>query len=87
MQVRKSDGSYEDFDRKKLMNIVRKTFKSAKVECNNDCVKEIVDSLYIYDGILCSSIRTQLQQRFLERDENLLHAYLTAKEKKSNKKL
>ena len=83
MQVRKSDGSYEDFDRKKLMNIVRKTFKSAKVECNNDCVKEIVDSLYIYDGILCSSIRTQLQQRFLERDENLLHAYLTAKEKKN----
>ena len=81
MNVRKSDGSYEEFDRKKLINIVKKVFKTANIECNADCAKEIVDSLYIYDGIMCSSIRKQLQERFLERDENLLNAYLTAKEK------
>jgi len=83
MVVRKSDGSYEDYDRKKLSNIVKKTFKSANVECDEDCVKEIVDSLYIYDGIMCSSIRKQLQERFLERDERLLEAYMSDKEKKS----
>ena len=83
MNVRKSDGSYEEFDRKKLINIVKKVFKTANIECNADCAKEIVDSLYIYDGIMCSSIRKQLQERFLERDERLLTAYLTAKEKKN----
>ena len=83
MNVRKSDGSYEGFDRKKLINIVKKVFKTANIECNADCAKEIVDSLYIYDGIMCSSIRKQLQERFLERDENLLNAYLTAKEKRN----
>ena len=83
MNVRKSDGSYEEFDRKKLINIVKKVFKTAGIECNADCAKEIVDSLYIYDGIMCSSIRKQLQERFLERDERLLTAYLTAKEKKN----
>ena len=83
MNVRKSDGSYEEFDRKKLINIVKKVFKTAGIECNSDCTKEIVDSLYIYDGIMCSSIRKQLQERFLERDERLLTAYLTAKEKKN----
>ena len=81
MVVRKSDGSYEEFDRKKLSNIVKKTFKSAGITCDEDCVKEIVDSLYIYDGIMCSSIRKQLQERFSERNEELLIAYLTAKEK------
>lgn len=83
MDVRKSDGSYEEFNRKKLSNIVKKTFKSAGVECDEDCVKEIVDSLYIYDGIMCSSIRKQLQERFMERDERLLEAYMTNKEKKN----
>ena len=58
MVVRKSDGSYEDYDRKKLSNIVRKTFKSANVECDEDCVKEIIDSLYIYDGI-CNQSRNR----------------------------
>ena len=83
MNVRKTDGSYEEFDRKKLINIVKKVFKTADIECDADCAKEIVDSLYIYDGIMCSSIRKQLQERFLERDERLLEAYMTAKEKKN----
>ena len=83
MNVRKSNGSYEEFDRKKLISIVKKVFKTANIECNADCAKEIVDSLYIYDGIMCSSIRTQLQERFSERDERLLEAYMTAKEKKN----
>ena len=81
MQVRKSDGSYEDYDRKKLMTIIRKTFKSAKLECDSNCVRDIVDSLYVYDGILCSSIRKQLEQRFSERNEKLLQAYMNAKDK------
>ena len=80
MVVRKSDGSYEEFDREKLINLVKKVFKTANIECNSDCVKEIVDSLYVYDGIMCSLIRKQLIERFLERDENLLNAYMVVME-------
>lgn len=82
MNVRKSDGSLEEYSKRKLNSIVKKVFKSAEIECNNDCVKEIVDSLYIYDGILCSSIRKQLEERFSERDEKLLKAYRADKDKK-----
>ena len=83
MEVRKSNGTYEEYDRRKLANIIKKTFKTANLECNTDCVKEIIDSLYIYDGILCSSIRKQLEERFLERNEQLLTAYKNAKERKN----
>lgn len=82
MEVRKSDGSFEEFDRRKLINIVKKAFKSAGSECNAECAKEIVDSLYVYDGILCSSIRKQIEERLGERDEKALKAYKDAKDKK-----
>lgn len=83
MDVRKSDGSLEEYSKRKLNGIVKKVFKSAGIECDSDCVKEIVDSLYIYDGILCSSIRKQLEERFSERNEKLLLAYREGKNKKT----
>lgn len=82
MEVRKSDGSFEEYDGKKLLNIVKKAFKTAGVECDGDCAKEIVDSLYIYDGILCSSIRKQIEERLGERDTRVLNAYKNEKERK-----
>lgn len=82
MEVRKSDGSFEEFDRRKLGNIIRKAFKTAEAECTSDQVKEIIDSLYIYDGILCSSIRKQLENRFKKINEKVLIAYKTTKQKK-----
>lgn len=82
MEVRKSDGSFEEFDRRKLGNVIRKAFKSAEVECTSDQVKEIIDSLYVYDGILCSSIRKQLENRLKKIDEKVLLAYKTTKQKK-----
>ena len=86
MEVRKSDGSYEEFDRRKLTNIIKRAYKSANVECDADTVKEIIDSLYVYDGILCSSIRKQIQERLGERNEDVLHAYQTAKERRERLK-
>lgn len=85
MEVRKSDGSFEEFDRRKLLNIVKKAFKTAGIECTGDCAREVVDSLYIYDGIMCSSIRKQLEERLGERSEAARNAYMAAKEKKKER--
>ena len=82
MEVRKTNGSTEEFDRKKLANIIRKAYKKAGVEYTNETVGEIIDSLYIYDGIMCSSIRKELEMRFAERDDRVLKAYKNAKDRK-----
>ena len=82
MEVRKSDGSFEEFDRRKLGNVIRKAFKTAGVECTNEKVKEIIDSLYVYDGILCSSIRKQLENRLKKINFDVFLAYRTTKQKK-----
>lgn len=82
MEVRKSDGSYELFDKKKLKHIIKKTFKDANIEYKDEYADEIINSLYVYDGIMCSSIRKQLERRFAKRNESLLKAYTEAKDKR-----
>ena len=82
MEVRKSNGSREEYDERKLLNIIKKAYKAADSPYTIEIGKEIVDSLYIYDGILCSSIRQQLEERFKERDPRVLDAYRAAKDRK-----
>lgn len=82
MEVRKSNGSHEEYDEKKLLNIIKKAYKTAGSPYTTETGKEIVDSLYVYDGILCSSIRQQLEERFKERDARVLDAYRAAKDRK-----
>lgn len=79
MEVRKSNGSFEEYDAKKLKNIVKKVYKRAKITPTNDDINNIVDGLYIYDGILCSSIRTQLEEKFKSINNELYKAYTSAK--------
>ena len=82
MNVRKSDGSYEPYSERKLINIVKKVCKRVGQECSNEFAKEVVGKLYIYDGILCSSIRRQLEHLFEEIDPNMLAEYRSWKNAK-----
>ena len=82
MNVRKSDGSYEPYSERKLINIVKKVCKGVGQECSNEFAKELVGKLYIYDGILCSSIRRQLEHLFEEIDPDMLAVYQSWKNNK-----
>lgn len=79
MEVRKTNGSFEEYDVKKLKNIVRKVYKKAKINFTKEDINDIVDNLYVYDGILCSFIRTQLEDKFKSIDNSLYVAYTQAK--------
>ena len=82
INVRKSDGSSEPYSERKLVNIVKKVSKRTGKECSNEDAKELVDKLYIYDGILCSSIRRQLEHLFEEIDPDMLKEYKSWKNEK-----
>ena len=82
MNVRKSDGSYEPYSERKLINIVKKVCKRINKECSNEFAKQLVGKLYIYDGILCSSIRRQLEHLFEEIDPDMLAEYRSWKNEK-----
>ena len=79
MEVRKTNGSFEEYDVKKLKNIVRKVYKKAKINFTKEDINSIVDNLYVYDGILCSFIRSQLEEKFKSINNDLYVAYTQAK--------
>ena len=81
MEVRKSDGSYEQYDKRKLTNIIKKVYRGAELEYTPEIASSIISNLYIYDGILCSSIRKQLEEQFSSIDKKLLDTYRAVKNK------
>lgn len=81
MEVRKSDGSYEQYDKRKLTNVIKKVYKGAELEYTPEIANGIISNLYIYDGILCSSIRKQLEEQFSSIDQKLLDTYRAVKNK------
>lgn len=81
MEVRKSDGSYEQYDKRKLTNVIKKVYKGAEIESTPEIINSIISSLYLYDGILCSSIRKQLEEQFSSIDQKLLDTYRAVKNK------
>lgn len=81
MEVRKSDGSYEQYDKRKLTNVIKKVYKGTGIESTPEIINSIISSLYLYDGILCSSIRKQLEERFEEINPKLLEVYRAVKNK------
>ena len=81
MEVRKSDGSYEQYDKRKLTNIIKKVYRGAELEYTPEIASSIISNLYIYDGILCSSIRKQLDEQFSSIDKKLLDTYRAVKNK------
>ena len=81
MEVRKSDGSYEQYDKRKLTNVIKKVYKGAELEYTPETANNIISNLYIYDGILCSSIRKQLEEQFSSIDQKLLDTYRAVKNK------
>lgn len=82
MEVRKSDGSYQNYSKKKLITVIKRAYKSAGLEYSEEVAEGIVSSLYVYDGILCSDIRTQVEDRLKEIDLSLYSAYKGVKDKK-----
>lgn len=81
INVRKSCGSVEPYDRKKLLSIIKKVYSRAGITYSSEVGKEIVDSLFVYDGIMCSSIRSQIESRLEERDARLKAEYISWKDK------
>ena len=58
--VRKTNGSYEEYDKVKLMNGIREAYKTAGEECPEAVVVSIAENLYIYDKITAVTFLRQL---------------------------
>ena len=76
MDVYKTNGSYEEYDREKLMRGIHEAYKSAGEVCPEAVVVSIVDNLYIYDKIASKEIRRQVEESLMSINKKVAVAYI-----------
>ncbi len=76
MEVRKTNGTYEEYDRIKLMNGIRLAYVTTGQPCPEDVVVSIVDNLYIYDKISSQEIRRQVVESLMSINKKVALEYI-----------
>ena len=67
MDVRKTNGSLEEYDKIKLARGIHEAYKTAGEYCDEAVVTSLIENLYIYDGITSRFGDVDLTFSFLER--------------------
>ena len=75
MNVRKSDGSLEEFNREKVKNGICGAFETAGEECDELILETIANNLYLYDEISSAEIRRQVEDALMSFNKKVAKAY------------
>lgn len=76
MTVKKTNGSYEEFDKEKAKDGICEAFKSCNEECVDGVLNSIIDNLYIYDKIESKEIRRQIEEALMSVNKKVAKAYI-----------
>lgn len=76
MEVRKTNGSVEEFDKAKLARGIHQAYKTAREYCDDAIVVSIINNLYIYEGIASSEIRRQVEESLMSVNKRVALAYI-----------
>ncbi len=76
MDVRKTNGSFEEFDKEKLKRGIREAYKATGQKCPEEVVVSITDNLYIYDKISSQEIRRQVVDSLMSINKKAALEYI-----------
>ena len=75
MEVRKSDGAREEFSREKIKNGICEAYKATGEKCEDVILENIVNGLFVYDGIATSEIRRQVEEALMSLNKKVAKAF------------
>lgn len=75
MNIRKSDGSVEEFDNQKVKESICKAYEAAGEQCNDLILNSIVSSLFLYENIHSSEIRRQVENALMSINKKVTKAF------------
>jgi len=76
MDVRKTNGSFEEFDKEKLMQGIRQAYLATGQNPPEEVVVSITDNLYIYDKISSQEIRRQVVNSLMSINKKAALEYI-----------
>jgi len=76
MDVRKTNGTIEEFDLEKLKKGIRCTYRATGQKCPEEVVVSITDNLYIYNGMTSQEIRRQVVNSLMSINKKAALEYI-----------
>ena len=84
MEVKKSDGSFEEFDSQKVKHGICEAFMSVGEDCNEGLINSLVKNLYIYERISSQEIRRQVEESLMSINKKVAKSYIQKFDEISN---
>lgn len=76
MDVKKSDGTLQEFDAEKIRHGICEAFASVGEECNNGLINSLIKNLYLYERITSQEIRRQIEEGLMSINKNVARSYI-----------
>ena len=76
MEVKKSDGTYQEFDVAKIKDGICEAFNSVGEECQEGVIDSLVKNLYVYDRMTSKEIRRQVEECLMSINKKVARSYI-----------
>ena len=76
MDVRKSNDSFEEYDREKIRNGICNAYRDVGEECNDAIINAIIGELFIYEKISTAEIRRQVEDALMSINKKVAKKYI-----------
>lgn len=76
MEVRKSDGSFEEYDPLKVKRGICEAYNAIDEKCPEGLLDSLIKNLLIYDKIASSEIRRQIEEAMMSINKKVARAYI-----------
>lgn len=76
MNVRKTDGSVQEFDSEKIKHGICEAFASVGEVCNNGLIEALIKNLFIYEKISSQEIRRQIEESLMSINKKVAKSYI-----------
>ena len=76
MNVRKTDGSFQEFDTEKIKHGICEAFASVGEACNNGLIDALIKNLFTYEKISSQEIRRQVEESLMSINKKVAKSYI-----------
>ena len=85
MEVRKSEGYFEEYNPSKVKHGICEAYTAVKETCPDGLIESLIDNLFIYDKIASSEIRRQVEEALMSVNKKVAREYIKKFEEKQDK--
>lgn len=84
MNIRKTDGSLEEYSVDKVINGIKSAYKSINEEIDENLIKNIADNLFIYENMTSTEIRRLIENALMSVNKKVAREYMSQYDNRSN---